>query len=97
MDYVSVLLSNGDGTFGYELPHFVGNFPRQATTADIDNDGFCDLLVSNRNSNDISVLINLGNGDFSYHGLETINILEFVYCRKAALEGPPYSPPNQPQ
>lgn len=51
----------------------VGEEPREPTAADINNDGFNDLIVSNR-SNDLSVLINKGNGTFKNQVLYKMGI-----------------------
>jgi hypothetical protein len=60
---VSVLLGNGDGTFG-RRPTRDGSDPRSVAVGDIDMDGLLDLAVTNLNSNTVSVL--LGNGDGTF-------------------------------
>ena len=61
---VVVLLSNGDGTFGYAGSYTAGNQPRRFATADFNADGHVDLAVTNAGSNNVSVL--LGNGDGTF-------------------------------
>ncbi len=65
---VSVLLGNGDGTFGPKADYGVGTSPRSVAIADLNADGRPDLVVTNDEANTVSVL--LGNGDGSF-GLKT--------------------------
>ena len=75
---VSILLSNGDGTFngpsgplpagpppGPPTPTYkVGHNPQAIVVGDFDNDGNLDLAVANENDNSISILLGNGNGTF---------------------------------
>ena len=61
---VSVLLGNGDGTFGAPTTYNVGTFPLGVVAADINNDHILDLVVVNQFSNTISVLLGHGDGTF---------------------------------
>jgi hypothetical protein len=65
---VSVLLGNGDGTFGTRTDFATGSWPRSVATADLNRDGRPDLAVANQGSNTVSVL--LGNGDGTF-GIRT--------------------------
>jgi hypothetical protein len=65
---VSVLLGNGDGTFGAKTDFGTGIIPSSVAIADLNADGRSDLAVANNNSGTVSVL--LGNGDGSF-GSET--------------------------
>ncbi|WP_394835373.1 FG-GAP-like repeat-containing protein [Pendulispora rubella] len=60
---VSVLLGNGNGTFGTAVPYPVGGIPF-VVTADLDGDGKLDLLTSNSEQSDISLLSGKGDGTF---------------------------------
>ena len=62
---VSVLLNNGDGTFGAAVSHGVGVGPRSVAVGDMDGDGAPDLVVLNAVSDDVSVLLNAGAGTFA--------------------------------
>jgi VCBS repeat-containing protein len=65
---VTVLLNNGGVNFGsgFDREDFsAGLGPFGITAANLDGDGDTDLVVSNIDSNDISVLLNNGQGAFS--------------------------------
>jgi hypothetical protein len=78
-DSISVLLGNGDGTFQAPRSFTVGAFqngnpatyafqPAEARSirlADLDRDGFLDVVVANYNSGDVSVLLGRGDGTFA--------------------------------
>ena len=61
---VSVLLSNGDGTFQNQVRYAVGDYPIALVAGDFTGDGRTDLAVANAGSYDVSVL--LGNGDGTF-------------------------------
>jgi hypothetical protein len=61
---VSVLLGNGDGTFGAQRRFAVGESPSRLATADFNGDGIPDLAVADILSRSLSVL--LGNGDGTF-------------------------------
>lgn len=61
---VSVLLNEGDGTFGDYVAYVVGNGPTDVHAGDLDGDGFSDLVVTNSSSDSISVLLNTSRGSF---------------------------------
>jgi len=69
-DTVSVLLGNGDGTFGPKTDFATGSDPRALALADLDRDGQLDLVVANTGANTISVL--LGNGDGTFRSKNDI-------------------------
>jgi hypothetical protein len=70
---VTVFLGNGDGTFqgaqengtGTAGPNYpVGNNPIYIAVADLNGDGFPDIVVANYSDNTIGILLNNGNGTF---------------------------------
>ncbi|MFZ2491244.1 MAG: FG-GAP-like repeat-containing protein [Thermoanaerobaculia bacterium] len=61
---ISVLISNGDGTFTVSEPYTVGTLPTSVAAGDINRDGRLDLVVANTNSDDVSVLIGDIGGAF---------------------------------
>ncbi|MCH7700178.1 MAG: VCBS repeat-containing protein [Planctomycetes bacterium] len=65
---VLVLLNNNnDGTFGEDgdVLYELGNGPGRVAIADLDGDGDADLAVVNGTSDDISLLLNNGDGTFA--------------------------------
>jgi hypothetical protein len=61
---VSVLLGNGDGTFGWAAAFPAGDGPSIPVLADFNRDGFVDMVLSNQRGNNVSLL--LGNGDGTF-------------------------------
>ncbi len=69
-DNVSVLLNNGDGTFGSPTNYAVGSTPNGLVVADFNGDGQPDIATTNfgtssQTSNTVSVLYADGNGGFA--------------------------------
>ncbi len=56
---VSVLLGNGDGTFGAKTDFVTGSSPRSVAIADLNADGRPDMVTAN-SSNTVSALLNRG-------------------------------------
>lgn len=61
---VAVFLNEGGGTLLTAKLYGAGEAVRQVKTADLNGDGYPDLLLS-RNANSFGVLVNLGGGSFS--------------------------------
>ena len=61
---VQILLSNGDGTFQKAVHYTVGTSPNSVATADLNGDGNLDLVVLNRQSDNLRVLLGRGDGTF---------------------------------
>jgi hypothetical protein len=59
---VSVLLNDGDGTFGPAVPFPAGSLPLAVAVARMDGDMSFDVVASNSGSNTVSVLLNGGAG-----------------------------------
>jgi FG-GAP-like repeat/Dockerin type I domain len=69
---VGVLLGNGDGTFQVQQAYRTGGTSpgtARITTADVNRDGKVDMLVTEVNTNIVSVL--LGNGDGTFQAPQT--------------------------
>ncbi|MHC4140340.1 MAG: FG-GAP-like repeat-containing protein [Planctomycetota bacterium] len=62
---VSVLLSQGDGTFAAPVQYDAGTHPVSVAMGDLDGVNGLDLAVANQYSDDISVLLNHGDGTFA--------------------------------
>jgi hypothetical protein len=62
---VSVLMNNGDGTFGVRMNIGVGANPTGLAVADLNGDGWPDMAVANYGSNTVSVMLNNGDGSLS--------------------------------
>ena len=63
---VSVLLGNGDRTFGARTDFATAGGPYSVAIGDLNGDGKPDLATANYGSNTVSVL--LGNGDGTLRG-----------------------------
>jgi hypothetical protein len=61
---VLVLLNNGDGTFADELVFPVGTGAWSLYAADLNRDGFMDIVTPSSNNNNVYVLINNGDSTF---------------------------------
>jgi hypothetical protein len=61
---VSLLLGNGDGTFGAATYFEVGSSPSTVAVADFNGDGNSDLAITNFSSKNVSILPGNGNGTF---------------------------------
>ncbi len=55
---VSVLLGNGQGSFGTAITFTAGLDPSSVIVGDFNADGKPDLAVANKQDNDVSVLLN---------------------------------------
>jgi type II secretory pathway component GspD/PulD (secretin) len=64
-DSVSILLGNGDGTFGSTTNFPAGTGPTSIAIADYNVDGFPDLAVTAQSDNSVALLLGLGDGTFS--------------------------------
>jgi type II secretory pathway component GspD/PulD (secretin) len=62
---VSILLGNGNGTFGAATDFPAGNGPTSIAIADYNIDGLQDLAVTAQTDNAVALLLGIGNGAFS--------------------------------
>jgi PPE-repeat protein len=62
---ISVLLNNGNGTFGTNQDFWTGITPRSVAIGDLNGDTRPDLVVANGTSNAVSVLLGDGHGGFT--------------------------------
>ncbi len=62
---VSILLGNGDGSFGTQTLVGVGSSPYAVVAGKFNADNNWDLAVTNSGSNNVSILLGNGNGTFS--------------------------------
>lgn len=68
---VSVLLGNGDGTFGAQTVYGTGAGPAGVTVADFNADSAPDLAVTNKTDGTVSVLLNKNDGSGTFFGQNT--------------------------
>src|SRR5262249_32657946 len=71
---VSILISNGDGTFQLPRRYIVGDHPTSVVAADFDGNDLIDLIVGNDGINGAPVGIEelVGNGDGTFQAPRTI-------------------------
>jgi hypothetical protein len=64
---ITILRNTGAGNFFEPVssPHFVGSFPQGITAAPLDADGDLDFAVNNQGTDNVSILLNSGNANFS--------------------------------
>jgi hypothetical protein len=62
---VSVLLGNGDGTFGKATDFPTGKSPSPVSLGDLNGDGVLDLVTANPGAGTVSVLLGKGDGSFA--------------------------------
>ncbi|WP_341882121.1 FG-GAP-like repeat-containing protein [Synechococcus sp. UW140] len=60
----SVLLGNGNGTFGPKTDFATGYYLASVTLGDVNGDGRLDIITANQYSANVSVLLGNGNGTF---------------------------------
>src|SRR5258705_12858007 len=65
---VSILLGNGNGTFGAPATFPVGNTPSSIAVSDFNGDGKQDLAVANLGSNFVGIFLGDGDGGFAPAG-----------------------------
>ena len=91
-DTVTLLLGNGDGTFGLQDRYDVGTAPEGVAVGDFDGDGIEDLAVANRDSGDVTVLLGAADGTFTAQaptyavGTEPIAIVAGLFDADAVLD-----------
>jgi hypothetical protein len=78
---ISVLLSNGDGTFRPAQNFAAGTTPLSVAVADLNGDGALDLVAANSSDDTVSVL--LGNGDGTFQA--PLNFATGSYPRFVAV------------
>ncbi|CAF3487901.1 unnamed protein product [Rotaria sp. Silwood1] len=65
---VGVFLNNGDGTFpdtkALAYGSLINSAPESVTTADVNGDGKVDIIVANKGTHNVGVLLNSGTGTF---------------------------------
>ncbi|GEM_PF-1625519 len=70
---LSVLLGNGDGSFGGETLLPVAGMSSDVVSADFNNDAVPDLAATNYNGNTVSVLMGRGDGSFDPYQTSIVN------------------------
>lgn len=58
-DTVGIFLGNGDGTFGNQLTYASGYIPYDVKSADLNGDGWPDIIVANNASKNVTVMPHL--------------------------------------
>jgi hypothetical protein len=74
---VGVLLGNGDGTFQPAVAYSSGgDLPVALSSADINGDGYLDIIATNSGSADVGIL--LGNGDGTFQPAVTNTVRGYI-------------------
>lgn len=60
---VSVLFNRGDGSLAAPFSYEAGENPHSVAAADLNGDGLADVATTNLTTNDVSVLLKLGDGE----------------------------------
>src|ERR1035437_949373 len=79
---LTIWTNNGSGFFGSNATLTVGNQPNFVVAADVNCDGFVDLISANYAANTLTVLTNNGSGVFGSNA--TLNVGRGPYCVAAA-------------
>jgi len=63
---ITIIINKGDGTFIIRLPvlEVGGRYPCAVISADLNGDGYNDLAVTNMTTNNVTILLNHGDGLF---------------------------------
>ena len=61
---LSVMLSNGNGTFATAVPLTAGDLPESVALGDINGDGYLDILAADRFGGEVETLLGTGVGTF---------------------------------
>jgi hypothetical protein len=75
---LTVLLNQGDGTFGVPVAYAVGTAPDGLIVGDFNEDGRPDLAVANAGSNNVTLLLGIGAGAFQTQGSTTVGSSPFT-------------------
>ena len=86
---VSVLLGNGDGTFGKPSNHKTAGQSGDIVTGDFNLDGIADLAVANRkaSSEDLSILLGTGGGNFGSQMTISLNSVSVIGSPRGLTTG----------
>jgi hypothetical protein len=73
---VYVLLGNGDGTFSTPKgsPYSVGSFPTALVLADLNKDGYPDIVTLNNGADTASILLNSGDGTGTFRAQAAVAV-----------------------
>src|SRR5262249_34900576 len=68
VDWIGVLLGNGDGTFKPVQSYFAGRLPQSFAAGDFNGDGYADVAVVNHIPGTVTVLLNAADGSGGHAG-----------------------------
>ena len=72
-EMVSVILNNGNGTFGPFAWYYVPYYTEWVDGADVEGDGDIDLVTANSNDGNVAVLLNNGDATFAMRSFYSVS------------------------
>jgi hypothetical protein len=84
---ITVILNNGNGTFGSPMWFYAGDLPDDVTAGDFDGEGATDVAIANSYYSQIIVLLNDRAGSFTHGYIEITNVDTPTSIASADLNG----------
>lgn len=88
-DEISILLNDGTGDYPNHTEFSIGagTAPKHIESADINSDGFIDLITSNSGNGSFTIYQNNGSGEFPSNDWTTVTYPQIYDCTPADMNG----------